>query len=301
MDSPPEPVLTPPARRWRLGALATLALAAIGGWAANITGATASHVRTLTQADSWAVYYGDQEPPAALQGPDVLVLEPDHAWRVSALRRPGQTVLAYLSLGEVHTTRSYAPILTATPGAIAGRNPDWPDALTVDPRSPDWRRLVIDEVAARILAKGYDGFFLDTIDAAEALEQKGKHPGAAAAMVELIKALKQRYPQALLVANGGHSLLSRLAPSLAGLATESVFTDYQFKGRHYRWRPEADAQRQQALWAKAKATYGLPVLVIEYVDPHNAPMRAAAADQVRAAGFIPYVADIGLTALWQTP
>lgn len=243
----------------------------------------------------WAVFYGDAAPAAQLARPDLLVLEPDHPWNPRTLRREGQRVLAYLSLGEVHKTRAYFAELAATPGAIALKNPNWPDAHMIDPRSRAWRSMVLERVAPAILAKGYDGFFLDTLDVAAYLENEHQRPGARDAMVSLLRDLHARFPEAYLVANGGHALLPDAAPALSALATESVFTAYQFEPAAYRWRePAAAAQRATELQA-LKARYRLPVLVIEYVDPKNRDMARSAVDKVHAAGFVPFVSDIGLT------
>ena len=43
------------------------------------------------------------------------------------------------------------------------------------------------------------------------------------------------------------------------------------------------------------------MLVIEYVDPADTAERAAVARQVREAGFVPFVSDIGLSTLQPTP
>jgi uncharacterized protein (TIGR01370 family) len=276
------------------------ALIVLGGGIAAVVGLAGCQT-TLRNATSWAVYYGQHEPVAALQVPDVLVLEPDRTWPVKTMRRDGQTILAYLSLGEVNISRPYAQALSRVPGATTANNPDWPGAMTVDPRSPVWRRLLLEEVAPAILAKGYDGFFLDTLDSAVELERQGKHPGAGAAMADLVAALKTRFPAALLVANNGYPLLPRIHRYLAGLATESMVTDYQFRTKAYGWKKPSAAAPNQARWARAKAQFGLPVFVIEYVKPDDAASRAEAAGRIRQAGFVPFVADIGLNTLWAAP
>lgn len=252
-------------------------------------------VGPLAGVHSWAVFYGARAPAAALARPDLLVLEPDQPWHPADWRRPGEHVLAYLSLGEVNESRPYFATLKQD-GALLGRNPNWPGAMTVDPRAAAWRNLLLDHVAPGILAKGYDGFFLDTLDVGADLERRGQ-PGALAAMAGLVNALKARYPQALLVANGGLDLLPQSAPALAGLAVESVVTNYDFAHKRYLRRSPAEAQARLAQLQAVQRDYRLPIFTIEYVDPQDASARAAIAAQIRKAGLVPYVADIGLGTL----
>lgn len=255
----------------------------------------------LPEIDTWAVFYGASAGTEALRAPDMLVLEPDHPWQPARFRRPGQRVLAYLSLGEVHRTRPYFAEIAGVPGAIAEPNPDWPDAFRLDPRSSAWRRLVLDRIAPRILARGYDGLFLDTLDTGPYLEEKGKHPGAGAAMAALVNELKARFPETLLVANGGIAMLPRMAPALSALAVESVFTAYRFADRRYAWRDPADARARLEDLHAARTRHGLPILVLEYADPEDPAMRAQVARKVSEAGLVPYVADIGLGAIHPAP
>ena len=111
--------------------------------------------------------------------PDLLVLEPDHQWHPRVLRRSGQKVLAYLSLGEIHKTRPYYAALAARVGVLASPNPRWPDAVAVDPGAPAWWGVVLEEVVPQILAQGYDGLFLDTLDDAGSLVRDQGQAGSA--------------------------------------------------------------------------------------------------------------------------
>ncbi|MDB5095784.1 MAG: hypothetical protein JWM80_205 [Cyanobacteria bacterium RYN_339] len=241
---------------------------------------------------SWACYYGADAPIGALQGPDLLVLEPDHAWQPAKIRRPGQKILAYLSLGEVHSSRPYIGRLE---GALLPANPDWPDARRVNPGAPAWKALVLDELAPALLERGFDGFFLDTLDAAEDLEAKKVLPGAKAAMTNLVLALHAKAPKALIVANRGLALLPRMAPAISAIAVESIFTEYQFKPAKYAWRNAAQARAFAAELQGLKRQYRLPILGLEYVDDQDTQMRGKAAALLAEGGFVPSVAEIGLS------
>lgn len=275
--------------------LTTWAISTLTAVATTLGGASAPPYH------SWGVFYGASAPVDVLRRPDVLVLEPDHAWQVDQIRRPGQKILAYLSLGEVHRTRPYFQALADTSGALLGANPDWPDAQRVDPRSPAWRHLVLDELAPELLARGYDGFFLDTLDAPPYLESRGQLPGGGAAIASLVVDLKARYPSAMLLANGGVALLPRMASALSGLAAESVLTSYHFDTHRYGLRPPADAEARRRTLTAAASRHGLPLFVLEYVDPADRNGRAEVARKLRSDGFIPFIADIGLGTLDPLP
>lgn len=251
----------------------------------------------LPPIGSWALFYGAKAPREALAAPDLLVLEPGHPWDPNALRRPGQTILAYLSLGEVHSTRPYYRTLAGAPGTLLDANPDWEGAHRIDPRSSAWRALLIGQIAPAIRKAGYDGFFLDTVDVGPYLEREKGLEGASAAMAELIADLRALEPEMRLVMNGGLDLLPGIAKAVDAVATESVFTDYDFSRKAYRPRDAAGAQARKARLDEVRRTTGLTVLVIEYVEPEDAASRDATAKQVRDAGFVPFVTDIGLETL----
>lgn len=84
-------------------------------------------------------------------------------------------VLAYLSIGEAETYRPYwQPSWSRQPPPwLDAPNPDWPDNYKVRYWHPDWQQLLFrapDSALAHILAAGFDGAYLDIIDAFEHFE-----------------------------------------------------------------------------------------------------------------------------------
>ena len=84
----------------------------------------------------------------------------------------GLEVFGYLSLGEAERGRRRFAQAEAA-GVLLDANPDWPRAHHVDLRSPAWRDIVLDRLIPPILAQGFDGVFLDTLDDCAFLEQRG--------------------------------------------------------------------------------------------------------------------------------
>lgn len=91
-------------------------------------------------------------------------------------------VYCYLSIGEAENYRAYwKPAWKKTSGRpnwIAGENPDWHGNFKVAYWDPAWRRILFggpDAQLDQILACGFDGAFLDVVDAFEYYEaQAGK-------------------------------------------------------------------------------------------------------------------------------
>jgi cysteinyl-tRNA synthetase len=102
------------------------------------------------------------------------------AAQVSRLKKkPGggrRLVLAYMSLGEAENYRPYwNPQWTKSPPAwLADENPDWPGNYKVRYWDPAWQSLILGKggYLEEILRQGFDGVYLDIIDAFEFFESR---------------------------------------------------------------------------------------------------------------------------------
>jgi cysteinyl-tRNA synthetase len=81
---------------------------------------------------------------------------------VARLRAAGKTALAYLSLGEAEDYRFY---WDASWPFLADENPDWPGNYALAYWDDRWWTLAIEPYLDRILAQGFEGLYLDRIDA----------------------------------------------------------------------------------------------------------------------------------------
>jgi cysteinyl-tRNA synthetase, unknown class len=84
-------------------------------------------------------------------------------------------VVAYLSIGEAEDYRYYwrASWTQAPPSWLAAENPDWPGNFKVRYWNPEWQAIVFgtpDSYLGRILAAGFDGVYLDVVEAFEYFE-----------------------------------------------------------------------------------------------------------------------------------
>lgn len=96
-------------------------------------------------------------------------------------------ILAYLSIGEAETYRYYweKGWESKRPGWLDRENPDWPGNYKVRYWDSEWQRIIFGYLD-KIIAAGFDGVYLDIIDAYEYFEEQGRD-SAADEMKELVK------------------------------------------------------------------------------------------------------------------
>jgi uncharacterized protein (TIGR01370 family) len=246
----------------------------------------------LAGIDRWWCYYGADARAFTSKLP-LLILEGDHFAENRALPAktvPGQLRLAYVSLGQINIHHWAFPA-AAQAHWLRKVDPSWPEARGVDVRAPDWRTLVVEAIAPLPIQRGFDGLFLDTIDNALAAEDAS--PGTHDALVGLIAALRQRLPNAVLLANGGALVAPRLAPLVDGFLIEDIESSWDFAKKTHRSLQGADKAGRLALLNSLKAT-GRPVFVLDYAA---AAEREAVTKRLRQRGVSAMVGGVALDEL----
>jgi cysteinyl-tRNA synthetase, unknown class len=225
--------------------------------------------------------------------------------RVQALKqRPGardRIVLAYLSIGEAETYRYYwrKSWKRATPAFLAAENPEWKGNYKVRYWRPEWQAIVI-EYLDRILAAGFDGAYLDVIDAFEYFGPEGKRPSQENAAAEMSRFVKRLARHArvergaadfVIVPQNGANLLDELtAPDareyLATVDAIGAEDTFFFGDKAEDNRLNVQKEIVAALGRFRDA--GKPVLAVEYLtDPDRVRQFAKMA---RQHGFVPGIA-----------
>ena len=251
----------------------------------------------------WGIDYGPATTPAVGRTYRLLVLEPHHPRPIAPLRGPGSTLLGYVSLGEVERNRPYFAALDKA-GALGPANPDWPDARMLDLRHASARAAVLDRIVPDVLALGYDGIFIDTMDSLETMERRDPvaNKGMVAAGVALIAALRARFPKITIMLNRGYALLPDAAPHIDLLLGEAMASRWNFAAKRYELLSDADwrwqAERLRAAQARNPA---LTLATLDYWEPGATTQVAALYARERAAGFKPYVATLALDRLIPEP
>lgn len=86
-------------------------------------------------------------------------------------------VVAYMSIGEAEDYRYYwkSDWKVGNPSWITGENPDWPGNYKVEYWNRDWQNLIFgsdDSYLGKIINAGFDGAYLDIIEAFEYYENE---------------------------------------------------------------------------------------------------------------------------------
>ena len=217
------------------------------------------------------------------------------AEEIAAVQATDKFVLAYFEIGAIE---SFRPEWEWVPqdlhlGAVSG----WPDEQYVKYWDERWWSVVQSRVD-QALASGYDGAYLDMIVTYEEISAESANTNRedlAAKMVALIARLsayaKSQNPNFKIVPQNSPEL--QLIPgyleAVDGLGMEEMYFMAIDLPCVFDWC-EYNRQNASAVRAANKL-----VLSIDYAD--SAENVSSAYTQARAAGFVPYVADLDLNNL----
>ena len=250
----------------------------------------------------WVVCYSDKSRVEEFAGYDLVVLDSDAHPSLTALTRHG-SVLAYLSVGEVANHRGYFAAVKAE-GILLGENPNWRGSFFVDVRDPRWQQRVIGQLVPAVLASGFSGIFLDTLDDPVALERANpeRYHGMTAAAASLVKTLRHAFPQIRLMVNRAYELMPEIARLIDYLAGESVYTTYNAAHRGYIRVMAAQYREQLALMRQAlRWNPKLRLCSLDYWDPNDRKEIRHIYQVERANGFAPYMATPELDRIVRAP
>jgi cysteinyl-tRNA synthetase, unknown class len=292
--------------------LAGLALAVIAAYWSPSQGITGS--ASLLTVRNWAYQLQGADPREIAASPfDLVVIDYSRDGsekgayalnEVQAMQRKAdrrtRVVLSYMSIGEAEDYRYYwkPQWKTELPAWLGEENPDWPGNYKVRYWTPEWQALIFGHPNAyldKIIAAGFDGVYLDIIDAFEYYESA--HPTAAGDMVDFVVALsayaKSKKPDFLIFPQNGEILLesSRYLAAVDGIGKEELFYTGN-ENSHPNTKLEIDGSMKQLEHAAAT---GKLVLTVEYLINcrHIRDYRKRAAE----AGFLTYVAHRSLEIL----
>jgi uncharacterized protein (TIGR01370 family) len=251
---------------------------------------------SLPRVDNWACFYGSKENPSLTRF-DLVVLESGH------LPAPAKTggkpiALGYVSLGEAAMDGRYWDVLKDET-FLLDKSEAWNSKL-IDIRSPQWRTFVLERLVPDVLARGYDGVFLDTLDSSLFLEEQRPNDfsGMRQAALDLADAIREKYPDILICLNRAAPLWPELASKVQFVLAECLYGDYDFKNKRFVLTNKADRAQLLSLAAQAKRTNPeLVLLSLDYISPKDSSGIKAATSFSRRNGFIPYVSTPKLDAV----
>jgi len=260
------------------------------------TGRKASLSKIKSYANVYQEY--DEEDLEKLKRFDIVVLEPydvpDKKF-LSELKSSGTIVLAYVSIGEADNERRYwegwkpsddAPDNPAIPrttvtqddSMFIGEDPGWEGSYFVDASNPKWHKILLNEEIPYILWLGggkYDGLMMDVIDVVDEYEGYPDGSEMRKGMVDLIKEIREKYPELLLVPNRGFGILSEMAPYIDAFKFEEMTSAYgniegePDYGKYYLKideRGDRENQEEIDLLVSVLKKHPMPVLVLDHIQ-----------------------------------
>lgn len=263
----------------RLGLWFELCLWCCIAWARPLHAASA--------APRTAFYYGARVPSDLIAAYDQVVVEPDHVTNLEAFRAGRAEPVAYLSVGEV--ARANARSKQIDEAWVLAENPAWASRV-MDLESPGYQAWLLSRFD-ELWARGYRGFFLDTLDSYRLAAGEQRDAGLRRGLIQIIRGLARRRPGVRLLLNRGFEVLPELKGVVSGVVAESLFDRWDAATQSYRRVPEADRRWLIGELTRVRDGLGLPVTVIDYRPDSERPQARETARQIAQLGFEPWVTN----------
>ncbi len=168
----------------------------------------------------------------------------------------------------------------------------------VDQTQDGWAKFVLTKIVDPLWRQGYRGFFLDTLDSYQLVQedetfQQAQQDG----LINVIRTIKQKYPEAKLILNRGFELIPHLQQEIFALAVEELFQGWNPSTEEYVSVSQQDREWLLEQLAAFQQEYNLPVLIIDYLPPARRMQARIVAKKIQELGFIPWVATPELDVL----
>jgi len=253
----------------------------------------------LKNIKSWICYYQSNLPKETPRY-DLYIFDSTYFPNLMPIKAQGSSVIGYISLGEVTATSSYFPKVK-NDKLIIDENENWPGAFRINIKNKKWHNFVINVLMPNIIAKGFDGIFIDTIDTAEYLENDKKISGSIKGAVSLIKKIRKKYPDIIIVLNNGLTLTDKVGRYIDAIVVEDIYTLYDFKDKKYQLAtPKWTAERLIPI-KEFQEKFGKPVLSLDYLRTNQRKMIQKVTNLAKSEGFVPYITDINLKTVFFHP
>lgn len=253
--------------------------------------------------ERWVAYYDDKLPASAFLDYDLLVFDREYHPPLAPLKKHQRTVLAYVSVGEIHGHRAKELAILTKQKAILEKNDQW-DSQVVDLTSATWRGMVMKDIK-NALDQGFDGVMLDTLDMplaaakrhSDALEEANKQ-----AAIQLVNDIRETYPEIKIMLNRGFAILSDVSGQLDFILAESILSETNVStGQSLLFSPKTYRELTGMLHAARRKAPKLKIYTLDYWKPRDvAGIRQLYAIH-REHGFIPYVTTPDLRTLSPEP
>lgn len=246
---------------------------------------------------NWLCYYGTIFGPRIYSRFDLVVLDAHrHPPLPNNSKDDRPILIGYLSIGEARVDGPYWDTAKGKPYLVK-KNPFW-NSWIVDIRDPAWQRHIFETAIPAIFKQGFDGLFLDTSDSSLSLLQgkdKEKFEGIEAALEQIVRRIRETYPDKYLCINRGLPLLPSIASYLDFVVLEDLYSYYAGHDKGYiKVDPEVREVLLGQIEEGMKGNPKLTVLTLDYAGDGQKALALEAIAFSRKRGFIPYVSTYEL-------
>lgn len=174
---------------------------------------------------------------------------------ISELKKSKTIVLAYLNIGQAERWRKY--FFKLPKEIILKEDPFWRGNFFIEVNDARWQKIILNEAISDIFQHGnFDGLMLDMLDAVD------EYPHIKEGMVSLVKKIRHKYPNLLIVPNRGFTILPKIAPYIDAFKYEEMCSSYDFQKKKYIYKEDKEEQR---ILKKVLRKYKMPVLVLDHL------------------------------------
>ncbi len=207
---------------------------------------------------------------------ETVILQPEHysAQEIKQLAKISKAY-AYISLTEDSAKSG--------PWQLKERNLNW-DTAYVDIGSSLWHEHILKQ-AASYFAQGFQGLFLDTLDAID------KYPEQRNNLLQLICKLKELAKNKALIANRGFSLMPELQNYVSAIVFEGFSCIWANDGSYRSLKADELAWTKKI--AKELQASGLDIYALDYAEAEY--LKEFAKKRANSYGFISLISNRELT------
>lgn len=260
------PLLTSSVGKARLGLLAVLVLLGLV---------------TSSQAATFCIDYGYHTKQENFRRYDFAILSPYGQTDMQEGHSMGKKFFAYISAGEVARGAQYYQQAVAAGIPFLTENPNWA-SMVVDLTSPLWAPFVVQQLAEPAADKGYDGFFLDTMDSYY-LTPSGQWAAQETGLIHMVQELKRAYPSKQIIINRGFPVFNSLKNVVDGMLVEGLYWSYPGEAQSASGTSWLRGQLEQVQAANT------PVYIVDYMADASADSAAQVANQISSLGYHPLI------------
>ena len=232
-------------------------------------------------------YINGVETPLKREEVEAMKKKPDGSRRM---------VIAYFSVGEAESYRYYwkPEWNKKKPSWVGKENKDWKENFLVKYWDPAWQSIIFgspDAFADRIIAQGFDGFYIDRADAyyyfGDTADVRQKMRDF---IIKLTSYMRKQKPDLAIMIQNAEELVDNKAyvEAIDGIAKEDLLFGISYKEE----RNKPNDVRESTAFLKTAQKAGKKIFVIEYLT--RPAYIAEAKKRLDELGFVMYTGPRGL-------